>query len=367
MKANEKIHKTRYLAFLVVAALMGAALFGLAGCGGDDSSSSSSGDVDEKYANLDNVTLVFGGTCSKDSAQDQWSTAISKYASEITGGKLTLDWHGYGDLGDNPDLLRQLQANDIQMYSVQPSPMVSFVPKLAAFDLPLVFAQNTPDEIDSVLNGDNAFSQGIQEAYNESGLHLLGWLQDGTYRQTTANRDLSTLEDFKGFQIRTMENSNNMAFWSAIGAEPTPLAFSELYFALQNGTVDGEENAVDTCVGQNYFEVQDHLAMTKHLLYVNQVCINKDCWDNLDPAYQDAINEAVQRATDDIRPTLTTLEEDSVQVFKDKGCTVIEYDDSFFEEVLANEGVQQLYKDISGQTDGLSDLLVEELKKAKSA
>ena len=70
-----------------------------------------------------------------------------------------------------------------------------------------------------------------------------------------------------------------MAFWTAIGAEPTPLAWSEVYFALQSGTIDAQENAADTCVGANLNEVQKYLACTNHILYLNQICINKDVYD----------------------------------------------------------------------------------------
>ena len=236
---------------------------------------------------------------------------------------------------------------------------------MAVFDLPMAFATYDAEQIETVLNGDNEFSQGLQASCNEAGFQLLGWLQDGTYRQTTSNKALNSLDDFKGFQIRTMENNNHMAFWSALGAEPTPLAFAEVYFALQNGTVDGQENAVDTSTGSSFQEVQDYLCMTNHILYANNLTINKECWDSLDPAYQEALTQAVSEATDTIRPMITELETQNIGVFEDAGAQVIEYGDDFFEQVLAVEGVQQLYADISSQTGGLSDTMVAELEKTK--
>ena len=83
----------------------------------------------------------------------------------------------------------------------------------------------------------------LSQVYERWDLHLLGFLQNATYRLTTANKPLNTLEDYKNLQIRTMENSNHMNFWSAIGANPTPLAFSELYFSLSSGAIDAQENA----------------------------------------------------------------------------------------------------------------------------
>lgn len=356
---------SRWLLFAVMGVFAALVAVGLTACGGSGDSDSSSSTDDGEYANLDSVTLILADSTGKGAAGNLWAQEISDRAAAITGGKLVVDYHGNGELGGDVDLLRQEQSNDIQMVVTQPATMVSFIPDVAVFDLPMAFATYDSSQIESVLNGDNDFTQGLQASFNEAGFHNLGWLQDGTYRQTTSNKDLSTLSDFRGFQIRTMENSNHMAFWSALGADPTPLAFSEVYFALQNGTVDGQENAIDTCVGSSFQEVQKYLALTNHILYANEVSINKECWDSLDPAYQEALTQAIAEATETIRPQITDLESKNLQVFKDAGVEVIDYDDSFFSEVLANDGVKRLYEDIASQTDGLSDTLVAELEKTK--
>lgn len=352
------------VAMVLTAMLALVVVLGLAGCG--ETSESSGGDVDSKYADLDNVTLILADSTSKDTAGNLWAQEVSDKAKEITGGKLNVDYHGTGELGGDTDLLRQAQSNDIQMVVCQPAPMVSFVPELAVFDLPMAFATYDGDQIEAVLNGDNEFSRNMQSSFEAAGLHSLGWLQNGTYRETTANKNLASLDDFKGFQIRTMENSNHMAFWSAIGAEPTPMAWSEVYFALQNGTVDGQENSTDACTGSSLQEVQKYLAMTNHILYTNSIAINKDCWDGLNPAYQEALTQAISEATADMRPQLSDINDENIDKMKDAGVQVIEYDDSFFSDVLAKDGVQKLYADIESQTNGLSTTMVNELEKTKS-
>ena len=134
---------------------------------------------------------------------------------------------------------------------------------------------------------------------------------------------------------------------------------------MQNGTVDGQENATDTCVGSSFQEVQKYLCNTKHTLYVNNISINKDTWDSLDPAYQDAINKAVQEATDEIQPQITELDKSSIKTMTDAGMKVIDYDDGFFDQVLALDGVKKVYSDVSKQTDGLSDTMIDLLEKTK--
>ena len=187
-------------------------------------------------------------------------------------------------------------------------------------------------------------------------------MQNATYRLTTAHTDLSTLDAFANLQIRTMENSNHMAFWTAIGAQPTPLAWAEVYIALQNGTIDAQENAADTCVGASFQEVQEYLACTNHILYCNQICISKEAWDELDPAYQAALEQAVADAIAYMRPQLEEIDQANKQTLVDGGMTLIEYDDDFYAEILALDGVQALYKEIDeNQIGGLGTKLQEAL------
>lgn len=318
-------------------------------------------DVPEAYRNLDSVVLIGADSAGKDSAGQLFGELIASEVKDITGGKLTIDYHANGSLGGDTDLMRQVQYDDIQLLVCQTAPTVSFIPEMAVFDLPMAFARNSGDEIEAVLNGDGPFRAGIESAYNKAGLHLLGFLQNATFRLTTSNVDLSDLSSFKGLQIRTMENSNHMAFWQAISAEPTPLAWSELYISLQNGTVDAEENATDSILGASFHEVQKYLANTNHILYCNQVCINDEAWNALDPAYQEALNEAVQRAIDAMRPEMLSIDEESKAALQEGGMEIISYDDSFFSEVLALPDVEKLYGTIDESTNGLGSTLTSQL------
>ena len=192
----------------------------------------------------------------------------------------------------------------------------------------------------------------------------MGVLQNATYRLTTANTELKTLADFNGLQIRTMENPNHMDFWTAIGAQPTPMAWNEVYFALQSGNIAAQENAADTCVGANLNEVQKYLACTNHILYANMMVMNQDAWNDLDPLYQEALQQAVTEALADLAPDLAEIDQKNKDTLVEKGMTLIEYEDSFYEEVLAVPGVQELYKSIDESCGGLGTVLQEALKNA---
>ena len=313
------------------------------------------------YSALDPVTLSLADSAAKGAAGSEFDSLIAEKVSEITGGQLTIDTYLNGELGNDVDLIRQMTAGDLDMVGCQIAPLVSFIPELAIFDLPMVFAKYDGDTIHNVLNGDTETAAALSEAYNAQGLQILGFLQNATYRLTTSNVDLPDLASFQGLQIRTMENSNHMAFWTAIGAEPTPLAWAEVYFALQSGTIDAEENAADTVVGANLQEVQSTLACTNHILYCNQISINKDVYDALDPAYQAALNQAVDEAMAEMRTELVEIDSSNKAILEEAGMNIIEYDDAFFDEVLAIQGVQDLYADIDEATNGLASTLQAEL------
>ena len=357
MKLTTKEIVSTSLAVILIAALVSLLVWGSMAAGQEDDLT----DVPDEYKDLPSVILIGADSAGKDSAGQLFGELIASKASEITGGKLKIDYHANGDLGGDVDLLRQVQYNDIQLLVCQTAPTVSFVPEMAVFDLPMAFATSDGDAIDEVLNGESEFREGIEEAYEENGLHLLGFLQNATFRLTTSNRDLEGLSDFAGLQIRTMENSNHMAFWQAIDAEPTPLAWSELYISLQNGTVDAEENAADSILGASFQEVQKYLSLTNHILYCNQVCISEIAWDVLDPAYQQALTQAVSEAIAEMRPQMTQIDEGSKAKLVDGGMEIIEYDDGFYEQVLALSSVQDLYAAIDEQTGGLGTILTSEL------
>lgn len=359
---------------LVLAAAMTLAL---AACGGGSGSNSAAGSsaaasgaasgaasAAGDYASLDPVVLTGADSTGKGAAGQLFGEMVAAKVDEITGGQLTIDYYPNGELGADADLLRQLQANDIHLFVGQTAPVVSFVPEVAVYDLPMVFAQYDGATIDKVLNGDSEFNNQLKTAFNAAGLELMGTLQNATYRLTTSNVELATLDDFAGLQIRTMENPNHMAFWEAIGAAPTPMAWNEVYFALQSGNLAAQENAADTIVGANLNEVQEYLSLTNHILYANMMIMNQEAWDSLDPAYQEALTQAVSEALTEMSAQLAQIDEDNKADLESKGMTITEYGPEFYEEILALPAVQELYQTIDASVNGLGATLQEELAAA---
>lgn len=316
------------------------------------------------FEGLDPVVLKGADSAGVGAAGQLVGEAIAKNVEALTGGKLTVDYFPNSEMGGDNDIQQGMIDGLLDYIVLQTAPSVSFVPEAAVFDLPMVFAKYDGDKIDEALNGeDSEFHKAISEKYASHNYKLLGYLQNATYRLTTSNVKLDTLAAFKDLQIRTMENKNHMAFWTALGAAPTPLAWPEVYISLQNGTIAAQENAADTCASANFHEVQKYLNFTNHILYLNQIVMNNEKFESLDPAYQAALLEAVDMAIAEIRPELEKLDQDSKQKLEAGGMEMVEYEDSFYDEVLALDGVKQLYADIDTNVEGLGTILQEELAK----
>ena len=346
---------------IMMACVTGLLVLGLSGCGSEKAQQQEP--AKGPYADLPQVTLVGGDSSGKGSVGQRFGELVAKKVANKTEGRLKIDYHPNAELGGDEDLLRQLRANDIQLVVGQMAPVTAFVPEGAVFDLPMVFTPYDGKTIDRVLNGDGPFRTKLAAAYERAGLHYLGTLQNGTYRLMTSNKPVRTLEDFKGIKIRTMSNKNHMAFWSVMGANPTPLAWPELYFSLQSGIVEAEENAADSIVSANFNEVQKYVAATNVILYANELVVNKKAFDALPEAYQKVLEESVQEAMAELAPTLVQVDKDSKAKLQQKGMTLITYPPEFYKEVRTQPGVIKLYQQIDQQTNGLGTLLMQELKK----
>ncbi|WP_303814958.1 TRAP transporter substrate-binding protein [Acidaminococcus timonensis] len=346
---------------IMMACVTGLLVLGLSGCGSEKAQQQEP--AKGPYADLPQVTLVGGDSSGKGSVGQRFGELVAKKVATKTEGRLKIDYHPNAELGGDEDLLRQLRANDIQLVVGQMAPVTAFVPEGAVFDLPMVFTPYDGKTIDRVLNGDGPFRTKLAAAYERAGLHYLGTLQNGTYRLMTSNKPVRTLEDFKGIKIRTMSNKNHMAFWSVMGANPTPLAWPELYFSLQSGIVEAEENAADSIVSANFNEVQKYVAATNVILYANELVVNKKAFDALPEAYQKVLEESVQEAMAELAPTLVQVDKDSKAKLQQKGMTLITYPPEFYKEVRTQPGVIKLYQQIDQQTNGLGTLLMQELKK----
>jgi tripartite ATP-independent transporter DctP family solute receptor len=318
---------------------------------------------ESEYASLEPVALIGADNAGVGAAAQLFGELVTEKVAEITDGKLTIDYYPNSQLGNDQELQAQMLAGDIDFVICQTAQTVNFVPEVAIFDLPMVFAKYDAKTIDYALNR-SPFTEKINEAYRAKNMLNMHYLQGATFRETTSNKKISSIDDFKGLKIRTMENKYHMDFWKALGAAPTPLPWPEVYVSLQQGLVHAQENATDTCVGANLHEVQDYLIMTHHILYCNQFIINASKFDSLHPLYQKALQQAVGEAAVEIEKQLVIIDKENKQKLIDNGMELIEFEASFIDEVL--DKVQSVY-DTIGKDIGQEyvDALLDALENAK--
>lgn len=238
---------------------------------------------------------VMGHGAAENSIGDLYCKKFKELVEAKTDGVVTVDVYSGNQLGGYPEMMQSLRDGDIGGMIFQPSPAVSFVPELAVLDIPYAFLGMDQAQIDKCLN-DSEFSKILYDSFSQKGYKVMSFAEAATFREVTANREIKSAADFKGLNIRTLENNNHIAFWRALGANPTPVAFSELYLSLQQGLVDAQENPYDTALNAGFTEVQKYLVETHHILYPNLFVVNKELYESMPIEVQSQFNEAAVEA-----------------------------------------------------------------------
>ena len=204
-------------------------------------------------------------------------------------GKITLTLYPNGQLGSDAEMIASCLTGDIDFVMQSGSTHVSFVPETAIFDTPFLLSGYDVEKIQEIIL-DSEFRDMYNEANERGGLVCL-MVKCVDTMNLTSNRAVYSVEDLKGLKIRTAQSESRMAFWSALGANPTPLAFSELYMALQNGTVDAQDNVWANAVTSGAWEQQKYMIPTEHLRPSMDFTMGKEKFDSLPAEYQSFIKE----------------------------------------------------------------------------
>ena len=215
---------------------------------------------------------------------DQGHRLFKQKIEEITGGRITVEVYPAAQLGDNVYLLEQLQFGALEMCSPSVAALGGFTNATALLDMPFLFKNEAAAE--EALDGE--VGQGMFAELEQFGFKGIAWLSTG-WRHLTANDEIRTPDLMKGKKIRVMENQMHIDCWNAMGASATPMAFSELYTALQNGTVDCQENPFANINGNRLHDVQKYVIMTKHIYDTAPLLASKIWWDGLSAADQELI------------------------------------------------------------------------------
>jgi len=277
------------------------------------------------------ITLKAGITINQDHPYYFGIERFGEIVNEKTDGRITVEIYHSGQLGGERDLIEGLRMGSVDMAAVSSAPVSSFVPKIAVFDLPYLFTSR--EMAYKVMDG--PVGEMFFEELAAQKIKGLGWFENGFRDITNNKRPIYTPEDLKGIKIRVMESPVPIATFNVAGANPTPMAWGEVFTALQQGTIDAQENPLPVIYTQKLYEVQKYLSLTDHFYAPALFIMSGDLFNSLSAEDQALFMEAAAEATAYEREVSLQQAEDYVDLCIEEGMEVNEVDKSLFVEAMA--------------------------------
>jgi TRAP-type transport system periplasmic protein len=222
-------------------------------------------------------------------------TGIEKFAEIVaakSGGKIKVNAFPGGVLGGDQANVSALQGGTLEMVTMNSGILANQVKEFAIYDFPFQFAN--AKEADAVVDG--PFGKMMHDKLQDKGLVGLAYWELGFRNLTNSKRPINKVEDLSGLKIRVIPNPINLDWVRALDANPTPMAFPEVYAALESKALDGQENPLNVILANKFPEVQKHLALTNHVYNPQSVIISKKFWDTLSAAEKKIIGDAAIEA-----------------------------------------------------------------------
>ncbi|MGP9685576.1 TRAP transporter substrate-binding protein [Halomonas sp. AOP25-F1-15] len=272
-----------------------------------------------------------GYAISSNSHYGAGSRAFKETLERLSDGEFTVSDHPSGSLGGERAMIEGLQIGTVDVVITSTGPLGNFVPETYVLDLPFLFTSY--EQARCVLDGE--IGQELLDKMGEHDLVGLSWSENGFRHITNSQRAIAAPEDVSGLKIRTMENRIHQQAFEGLGASPTPMAMPELFTALQQGTVDGQENPIAVIVASNLYEVQDQLSLTGHVYSPAILLGSPVLLDGLSDEEREWFDEAAQAATVATRAEVSRLEEEGVAFLQEHGMTVTDnIDPAPFQEAV---------------------------------
>ncbi len=275
------------------------------------------------------TVLSFGTQENEASAMYQGMLAMDEALKEVSGGEMSLKMFPSSTLGDFKAMVAQTQAGELDLVMTGYPDMSYIIPELKLIGAPYVVSDY--DHLKELIAGD--FGQKMDAAFTEQGVKVLDVWYLGT-RHTTSNKPINSLEDMKGLRLRTPNVPFLIAFAENTGASPAPVAFAEVYLALQTNQVDAEENPLPTIEAMKFYEVQDHIALTGHFVASSAIQVGTQTWDKLSDEEKGWLQEAIMKGGEVANKIVMDKEESLIADFEGKGLTFTRPDTGPFRDAM---------------------------------
>lgn len=278
------------------------------------------------------AVLNFAHATAQNSHYSMGAQAFAKTLAELSGGKFEIREQAAGALGGERDVIEGLQIGSVDLTVSSSGPLGNFVPEVLVLDLPFLFKDYANAR--AVLDG--PIGQELLDKIGENNLVGLAWSENGFRHITNSKKPINTPADLAGLKIRTMENPVHMEAFRAAGASPTPMAFPEVFAALQQNVIDGQENPIPVITASKFWEVQSNLTLTGHVYSPAIILASPSLWDSLSDEEKGWFREAAKAGVAATRAKVEADEANGVALLRQNGMTVIEsVDQAAFQKAVA--------------------------------
>ena len=259
--------------------------------------------------------------------------AMADYLAEASDGRITMEVFAGGQLGDERSTIEQAQLGVIDIVRTSTSPVGEFYAPMGVYSLPYLFRDEA--HFVNVLEGE--VGEELLAGLSEAGLVGLAYYDSGTRNFYTTETPIRSVQDLQGLRIRAQESQVVLDMMEALGAEPVPLPFGEVYTSLQTGVIDGAENNFPSYgpEGVRHFEVAPYYTLNGHARVPEVVMISQSTWDRLNPEDQALVREAAQASVPVQFEAWAELVERSRTAVEEAGSEIIEVDVGEFQEAVA--------------------------------
>lgn len=325
--------------FALLSVILLSVITFLAGCGSNTESNASGDEGAGNSGNNESVVIKVGHIAPDDHSYTKGLNEFAKAVEEETDGRLTFEIYGGGQLGGERDVVEQVQLGTLDMTVATAGPVGNFVEKFSVLEMPFLFRD--VDHVYKTLDGE--IGQELMGMLDEAGFKTLGLWENGFRHLTNNQKPILSPEDTKGMKMRTVENELYVKTYKSIGADPTPIAFSEVYTSLQQGVVDGMDQSYGVVHSTKMFEVQNHLSEVGIYYAAAPLLINQAKFDSLPEDLQQVLVEKGKEFTDIQRQINQDMETTQKEDLKAKGVEIVEKSDIDMEAF--KEAVQPVYEE----------------------
>jgi TRAP-type transport system periplasmic protein len=252
------------------------------------------------------------------------AAGMKKFAEAVqakSGGKIKVNLFFNSSLGTDQAVVTAIQGGTVEMAVMNSGILASVAKELAVFDFPFLFANEK--ESDAIVDG--PVGKKMHKLLEEKGIVGLSYWELGYRHITNSKRALNKVEDIDGLKLRVIPNPINVDWVKALGANPTPMPFAEVYGGLESKAIDGQENPVAVIAANKFWEVQKFIALTNHQYNPQSVIFSKKVWDTLSAAEKKIIDDSADEATKAQREASRAAVAANVELLKKNGMTVTQF------------------------------------------